>query len=316
MHRGAPAGTSARAEPPPPPQQPRQEEEGWPVQSGTMPAPADGFTARLETAPSLGAALVPGTAAALVPARRGRAGSPDWLASCGKTQLAIGYAQSLWQSRELDLLAWVTAADRASVLAGYLTAAEATLGEDLPGDAEVVAARFLSWLSDTKRPWLLVLDGLADAADLDGLWPAGGSGRVLITTGDPATVSGEPVTQALPVGMFSPREALSYLMGRLTADPDQRLGAIDLVRDLGCEPLALAQASAVIASSALSCRDYSDYFVRRQDQLAKSADGEPSAAEVTWTFSVEQADRLSPDGTAQAVLALAALLDEIGRAHV
>jgi tetratricopeptide (TPR) repeat protein len=311
MHRGAQAGTSARTQPPPPlpQQQPRQDEEGWPVQSGAMPGRADGFTARLETAPSLGAALLPGTAAALVPARRSRAGAPDWLGSCGKTQLAIGYAQSLLQSREIDLLTWVTATDRASVLAGYLTAAAATLGEDLPGDAEEVAARFLSWLSETSRPWLVVLDDLADAADLDGLWPAGGSGRVLITTRDPATVSATPGASALPVGMFSPREALGYLMGRLTADPDQRLGAIDLVRDLACEPLALAQASAVIASSALSCRDYSDYFVRRQDRLGKPADGERSAAEVTWSFSVEQADRLAPDGTGQAVLALAALLD-------
>src|SRR6185437_51061 len=109
MHRGAPAGTSARTPPPPPPeaqQQPRQDEEGWPVQSGAMPARADGFTARLETAPSLGAALLPGTAAALIPARHSRTGSPDWLGSCGKTQLAIGYAQSLLQSREIDLLTW------------------------------------------------------------------------------------------------------------------------------------------------------------------------------------------------------------------
>ena len=39
-------------------------------------------------------------------------------------------------------------------------------------------------------------------------------------------------------------------MGRLSADPDRRLGAIDLVKELGCEPMALAQACAVITSSA------------------------------------------------------------------
>src|SRR5438094_180280 len=81
--------------------------------------------------------------------------------------------------------------------AGYLTAAATTLGEDLPGDAEEVAARFLSWLSETSRPWLVVLDDLADAADLDGLWPAGDSGRVLITTRDPAAVSAMPGASAL-----------------------------------------------------------------------------------------------------------------------
>jgi hypothetical protein len=294
------------------PEPPRADEAGWPVQSGGLPAAADGFTARLETAPSLGAALLPGTAVALVPARSADSGSRDWLASCGKTQLAAGFAESLWQSREVDLLVWITATSRASVLSGYLAAAGQTMGGDLPGDAEAVAARFLSWLAETKRPWLMVLDGLADGADLDGLWPEGGTGRVLVTTADPVVLTGQPGTQLLPVGVFSPREALSYLMGRLTADPDQRIGAIDLVKDLGCEPLALAQASAVIASSALSCRDYRDYFVRRREQLTDAGGGEPSAAAVTWTFSVEQADRLSPDGTAQSALALAALLDGVG----
>jgi hypothetical protein len=105
--------------------------------------------------------------------------------------------------------------------------------------------------------------------------------------------------------------ALSYLMGRLTADPDQRLGAIDLVADLGYEPLALAQASAVIASSVLSCRDYRGYFARRREHMAQAAGSGLAAATVTWTFSAEQADRLSPR-SAQALLALASLLDGNG----
>src|SRR6202035_4035453 len=99
----------------------------------------------------------------------------------------------------------------------------------------------------------------------------------------------------------------SYVMGGLKVNPDQRLGAMDLVKDLRCEPLALAQASAVIASSALSCRDYRAYFAQRREQMS-----EPRAAAGTWTFSVEQADRLWPGGGAQSMLALAALLDGHG----
>ena len=117
------------------PEPPRADEAGWPVQSGVLPAAAEGFTARLETAPSLGAALRPGTAVALVPARSADSGSRDWLASCGKTQLAAGFAESLWQSREVDLLVWITATSRASVLSGYLAAAGQTMGGELPGDA-------------------------------------------------------------------------------------------------------------------------------------------------------------------------------------
>ncbi len=242
---------------------------------------------------------------ALVPVRPDGAQQPDWLRSSGKTQLAVAYAESLWQSRQADLLVWITGTSRASVLAGYAAAAVATMNVG-PGDtAETLAARFLGWLAETSRPWLVVLDDLSGSAGAGGLWPSGPAGRVLVTTSDAQAVPAR--VTALQVGPFTSREALSYLMGRLTADPDQRLGAIDLVRDLSCEPAALAQASAVIASSTLSCREYRDYFARRCEQLATGT-AVPPAAAVTWTFSFEQADQLA-DGSAQALLALAALLD-------
>ena len=283
----------------------------WPVRSGAVPPLADGFSSRLETAPGLWEALVPGATAALVPDRVAAAGTPDWVGSCGKTQLAVSFVESLWRSRGVDLLVWVAATSREAVLSGFVVAAVAAMGTDPSGDAESVATRFVSWLAETGRPWLVVLDDLSDAADLAGIWPVGPAGRVLITTKNSAALPGDSQFLVLPVAAFSSREALSYLMGRLTADPDQRLGAIDLVEDLGCEPLALAQASAVIASSTLSCRDYRGYFSRRRDQQPASRGGVTAAA-VTWTFSVEQADRLSPGGAIQPVLALAALLDGHG----
>jgi tetratricopeptide (TPR) repeat protein len=285
----------------------------WPVRSGAMPPLADGFSARPETAPGLSTALVAGAAAVLVPAATADETARDWLGSCGKTQLAVHLAESLWQAGAVDLLVWVVATDRASVMSGYLEAAAMAIGTDPAGNAESVAARFTGWLSETSRSWLVVLDDLSDAADLEGLWPAGPAGRVLITTRNSASLPAQSHALVLPVGAFSPREALGYLMGRLTADPDQRLGAIDLVKELGCEAMALAQASAVIAESALSCRDYLGYFERRRDQLAQTAGVVPAAAAtVTWTFSVEQADRMSPDGAAQTLLGLTALLDGHG----
>ena len=135
----------------------------------------------------------------------------------------------------------MTATSRASILSGYAQAA-AELGLDHGRDAEAVAARFLAWLGGTSRPWLVVLDDLRDAADLDGLWPAGPAGRVLITAADAAAVPGEHGVLVCAVPAFSIREALNYLSGRLTTDPDQRSGAIDLAAELGCDPAALAQA--------------------------------------------------------------------------
>jgi tetratricopeptide (TPR) repeat protein len=118
--------------------------------------------------------------------------------------------------------------------------------------------------------------------------------------------------QVLPVGLFNSREALSHLMERLSANPGQRLGAIDLVSEMGLEPAALTQASAVIASSPLSCHNYREYFVRRRSQLTDSSGAPPPAGAVTWTLSWERADQLAPGGSVQSVLALAALLDGHG----
>jgi tetratricopeptide (TPR) repeat protein len=292
----------------------------WPIWSGTVPTLADGFSARPETAPGLAAALPAGAAVALVPDRAAAPAvfpgpvaapdAPDWLRSVGKTQLAAAFAESLWQSGGVDLLVWIEATSRASVLSGYAAATAAATGRDQASSCESVAAQFLSWLSETSRSWLVVLDDLTDPANLDGLWPAGPAGRVLVTSADAATLPRG--MQVVPVGSFSLREAISYLSGRLSADPDKRHGVIELAQDLDLEPVALAQASAVIASSPLSCRDYRADFVRTRAQLAESSSARRSTTAVTWRFSFGRADQLAPDGSAQLLLALAALQDGHG----
>ena len=110
------------------------------------------------------------------------------------------------------------------------------------------------------------------------------------------------------VPAFSIREALNYLSGRLTTDPDQRSGAIDLVTELGCDPAALAQASAVIISSGIRCREYRDYLVQQRAQSTAGGAEQPAAA-ITWTLSAGYAEQLAPGAGSWPLLALAALLD-------
>jgi len=287
-----------------------------PVRIGTVPPLAEGFIARPETAPGLTAALRAGAAIALVPDRApdpGLASVPaaqDWLRSSGKTQLAVASAESLWQSGEVDLLVWIDATSRASVLAGYAAATAEATGRNQASSCESVAAQFVDWLSETSCSWLVVLDDLADPAAMAGLWPAGPSGRVLVTANDAAVLPSG--MQVLPVGPFNSREALGYLMARLATDPSQRLGAVELINELGFAPAALAQASAVIVSSGVSCHNYRDYFIRRRDQLTDSSGAAPPPAAVTWMFSFEHAGQLSAGGSAKFLLALAAMLDGHG----
>jgi tetratricopeptide (TPR) repeat protein len=287
----------------------------WPIWSGPVPPLADGFMARPDTVPDLETTLIPGATVVLAPDQPASpllgTAAPNWQGPTGKTQLARHFAESVWRSPGVDVLTWIVASSRASVLSGFVQAA-AALGASGAGDAEAVAARFVDWLGRTSRPWLLVIDDLRDVADLHGLWPAGPAGRLLITTANPAAVPAEHRALVLPVPAFSTREAMTFIFGRLSTDPDQRSGAIDLVGDLGCAPLALAQASAVIASSGMTCRDYRHYFTQRQKQLAEAGRAEPSATAVTWTFSAEYAEHLSPGVSIRSLVTLAALLDGQG----
>ncbi len=219
------------------------------------PALATGFIARPETGAAAAAALVPGATvvlvsdrgvAATVPATTERvaSGAREWADSCGKTQLAIHLATSLRDAGTVEAVIWVPATSRATVLSAYVEAA-AALGLQAAGDADSIATRLLGWLTETTRPWLVVFDDLREAVTLDQLWPAGKAGRVLVTATSPAAARSRGLAGmvTIPLGPMSHRESLSYLMGRLTEDLDQRQGAADLVAELGDEPLALQQAA-------------------------------------------------------------------------
>jgi Tetratricopeptide repeat len=286
----------------------------WPVRCGAVPPLADRFSTRPETAPDLMVALDRSTTVMLTPRpRRPGAGSPqDWLRCSGKTQLAAFFAESQWRARSVDLLVWIDASSMAAILSGYVQAARMITGTQLPGDAESVAASFVAWLRHTGKRWLLVLDDLADTSALPGLWPGGPAGRVVITAANPQTLVGLRDVLSLEIGPFSPREAMSYLVGRLSSDPDQRRGAIDLIGELNCQPLALTQATAALGSSWMTCDEYRERFARRSSVLTPPGTEPPPAAAITWTLSVDHADQLMPGGGAQFCLATAAMLDGHG----
>jgi hypothetical protein len=113
----------------------------------------------------------------------------------------------------------------------------------------VAASHLLAWLAETGLPWLVVLDDLNDAAVLEGLWPWGVNGRVVVTTSRPDTAVKAPSPRVVEVGPFSRRESLNYLSTKLHEDPDQWIGALDLALDLGFLPIALAQAGALMADA-------------------------------------------------------------------
>jgi tetratricopeptide (TPR) repeat protein len=286
----------------------------WPVRSGPVPPLAACFSTRPETGLSGARGLRPGGTVVLTQEAASEAGGSSLAAQggTGKTQLAAAIALSAWRAGDVDLLAWVPAGSRDAIFSGY---AEALAAAEIPGaraNPRAAAASFLSWLAETSRPWLLVLDGVADASDLEGLWPSGQAGLVLVTTRLPAEVIGGANRTIAGVGPFSPREALGYLTARLS-EPGMRAGALDLASDLGCLPLSLTMASAVVADSATDCRRYREQLAARMRQVsgAGTADHLRTVA-ATWSLSLDRADAIAPPRTAGYALALVALLDSAG----
>ncbi|MEU2422262.1 tetratricopeptide repeat protein [Streptomyces sp. NPDC007851] len=239
----------------------------------------------------------------------------------GKTQLAAHYARRSWRDGAVDLMAWVIASSRESIVSSY-----GRLGADVAAgdlrDPEQAAARFLAWAETTDRRWLIVLDDLADPADLRGLWPpASPGGQVLITTRRrDAALRGRSRVH-IDIGLFTPAEAASYLRTQLAAlgrrdDPVQIAG---LAADLGHLPLALAQAAAYLVDLGLDCAAYRARLADRSRRLADLVpddsglpDDHRAALHATWSLSIEQADRLRPSGLARPMLHLASMLDANG----
>jgi tetratricopeptide (TPR) repeat protein len=296
----------------------------WPVFSGIAPFLADGHMRRPETGKGPWDGLHPGLTVILGPGGEPQAGDPkapaSWSGGTGKTQLAAAFANKLWAAGELDLLVWLYAGSRDSIVTGYAQALADIRVAAPPGKPEAAAARFLTWLGDTGRRWLVVLDDLAEPADAEGLWPHGPGGQVLVTTrlaglSPGSATSGTNRRDALPPGAqqrtialsaFSQREAIDYISAQLNEDPFQAAGSVDLAIALDCLPAGLALAVAYLRDSGQDCRNYRRASAQRKQDLADLIGSDPLAP--FWILAVDRAMQFTPRELAWPALKLAAVL--------
>jgi len=278
--------------------------------SGIVPPLADPYDTRTETGPDLASSLQAGETVVLVHGEESDV-APATQGGTGKTQLAVEFAHAMWNGRLVEVLVWVTATNADAVLTGFAQAADLIDAGLASEGAEAAAARFVSWLARTERPWALIIDDLNDVADLQQLWPGGASGRTLITTRLPAESFEAVDVKVVPVPGLNRREALSYLSSRLTGHPDQRIEALDLGEDLAGLPLALSQATAVINARQQGCREYRAALAERSKHMSGMA-GASATVLAAWSLAAECAHELPPGGLAWPTLVLAAMMDHHG----
>ncbi len=269
------------------------------VVAGEIPQEPLGFQPRADLLAALDA---PGPGPRVVHALTGMRG-------VGKTHLAAAYARAKlaagWR-----VVAWVNAEDQAGVLAGLAEVA-AVLGLAAhAGDAVAAGRAVRHWLEADGERCLLVFDNATDPALVQAFLPAAGRCRVIITSNYlPVALLGAGV----PVDVFSEAEALTFLAAR-TGQADAG-GARVLAAELGCLPLALAQAAAVIASQHVSYGTYLDRLRRLPvaDLLAAEEAGQyPRGVAAAVLLSLDTVRAGEQGGACGVVMDLVAVLSAAG----
>jgi len=303
VHRPAPVSRLA----------PVASQASWPIVVGEPPLVSTAFQPR------------PGVRRRLTAAMR-RAGSTTVImqvlsgdGGIGKTQIAAAIFDEARCERATDLLVWLTATSTDAVITGYAQA----LARVVPGtsidDPRDSAFRFLTWLRETDRAWLIVLDDVADPEHLSEWWPTGPHGRTLVTTRRRDSVLSEQRRVVIDMGVYEPEESQQYLATRLDVPgtrSDVMHGSADLAGDLGHLPLALAQAGAVILDAGLTCEGYRVRLQERSLSLIhlfpQPLDHRQQTVAGTWALATAAANSLAPVGIAGPLLDLIAVLDPNG----
>ena len=285
----------------------------WPVVVGEPPLVATAFQERLTAQVQLDASLrLAGSTTVITQVVAGDGG-------IGKTQLAARTFDRALATRGYDLYVWVTAVSQEAIATGYADALIRVQPDARADDPRQAARRFLAWLRGSKRSWLIVLDDVADPAHVAGWWPAGRTGRTLVTTRRRDAVLSEDGRTLIDLSVFEPAESLKYLTARLStlqARSDALQGAPALADALGHLPLALAQATGVILDDGITCATYRERFTDRSATLSylfpASADTRQCAVAATWSLATETADGLPPEHCSRPLLAMVAVLDPNG----
>jgi tetratricopeptide (TPR) repeat protein len=243
------------------------------------------------------------------------------LGGVGKTQIAIEYVYRYKDSYQN--IYWISAADQASLLSGFLEIGQITgclIGRGRTDMQPMeVAKDVLAWLR-MQENWLLIIDNLDDVNVGHGLLPGTQKGgHTLITTRNVNTMN--IAAESLEIPVFGEDDAVELfrIHSEMTEAEllDSRTVANDIVRELGYLPLAIDHAAAFIRSTAMVITDFLPiYHGSRKELLSRASYDEkiyPNSVAVTFLLSFNKMKSNTECGTeASRLLKLFAFLNPDG----
>jgi tetratricopeptide (TPR) repeat protein len=222
------------------------------------------------------------------------------LGGVGKSTLAARYVATC--SGDHALVWWIPAYSTAAIDAGLVElalAVQPALSRAL--SLEALREWALQWLACHDQ-WLLVLDNVNHPADIEPLTGRLATGRFLITSRLAAGWSAV-TSSVVRLDVLTEEQAVE-LLTRIA--PGERDGTRELCTELGCLPLAIGQAGAYIAETAISPRTYLELLAKYPaamfDAVAVAGDPKRTIARI-WRVTL---DRLADEPLAGQVLRILA----------
>ncbi|WP_406446137.1 FxSxx-COOH system tetratricopeptide repeat protein [Streptomyces sp. NBC_01613] len=211
------------------------------------------------------------------------------LGGVGKTQLAVEYIYR-YQS-QYQLIWWINSEDPALVRSSIAALAPHLGLESGPsGDEALPLVLDALRRGSPYRRWLLVFDNADRPEDLEDYFPSG-EGHILITSRNQSWAGhAHPIS----VDVFSREESVRFLQRRAPGMPTE--DASRLAEALGDLPLAVEQAGAWHAETAMSVDDYLELLREHAGRLLDTAvpSGYQHSVVATWNLSMERLSQRNP----------------------